>query len=162
MWTNKLNAKMHRHKLESVAIHVGITNPCEYKNKASLICAIEAIIQIQKTQQIDPSPSKVRARHERCYNQTDPCTLIPLDEIPNSYYIEWDQYNHHFGADARSLKQMMDNHNFILPWSIDFSSGCQASIDHEKYTKSFDMRLIEGLVKEVYEKANSVDLEMST
>lgn len=155
---------MHRHKLESIAIQLGITNPCEYKNKASLIRAIDAEIQLQKTAQIDTSQPQSQSRHERCYNRTDPCTLIPLDEIPNAYYIEWDQYNHRFGADARSLKQMMDNHQFILPWSIDFSSGCQASIDHEKYTKSFDMRLIDGLVKAVYEKAisNSTDMEMST
>lgn len=155
MSATNLNERTRRYTLESVAIELGITNPCEYKNKASLLGAIRAIIR-ENSQKMLQEFSK-STRSERCYNQTDPCTMVLLDDIPNAHFIEWDQYNHHFGADARSLKQMMDNHHFIVPWSIDFSTGCQASIDHEKYTKSFDMRLIDGLVKEVYEKAKAPD-----
>jgi len=67
-------------------------------------------------------------RSNRCYNDKDPCTMQPIDDIDDEYFVEWNQFDRHFGADARSLKKMFETNNHVLPWSIDFSSGIQASV----------------------------------
>ena len=128
-----VHARMHRkHVLEPISIGLCI-NPKRFKNKAVLVDEILRVRALSKTQ--------------RCYNHTDPCTMESLDDIDETFYIEWNQYNHRFGADARSIKRMLDTNNTILPWSIDFSTGIQASLDHETYKRSFDMTLVPGLTE---------------
>lgn len=84
-----------------------------------------------------------RASH-RCYNQTDPCTLEPVDEITD--LVEWNQTirgkSYRFGASRASLAQLFKNREnpVILPWAIDFCSGVEASEKAEWYIETFDMR----------------------
>ena len=141
-----VHARMHRkHVLEPISIGLGI-NPQQFKNKTVLVDEIRRVRSLSKTQ--------------RCYNHSDPCTMESLDDIDEHFYIEWNQYNHRFGADARSIKRMLDMNNTILPWSIDFSTGIQASLDHETYKRSFDMTLVPGfteLVSGVASDANRSD-----
>jgi len=138
-----MNQRTNRAKiLEPIADCLGISFK-KFKNKQLLITEIERV--------------KGMPRSARCYNKTDPCTMESLDTIDDLYFVEWNQFNRHFGADARSLKQMMDTKNNMLPWSIDFSSGVQASIDHEIYIQSFDMRLVKGLVDLILSKTLRLD-----
>lgn len=138
-----VHARMHRKNiLEPISIGLGI-NPKRFKNKVVLVNEIRRVRALSKTQ--------------RCYNNTDPCTMESLDDIDDEFYIEWSQYNHRFGADARSIKKMLDMNNTILPWSIDFSTGIQASLDHETYRESFDMTLVPGLLELVNRVASDSD-----
>jgi hypothetical protein len=129
-FTKRVHARMHRKQiLEPISISLGI-NPKHFKNKQLLVNEIVR--------------TRLLRRATRCYNEVDPCTMDPLDDIHDDFYIEWSQYNHRFGADARSIQQLLDSNNPILPWSIDFSTGIQASIDHQTYIERFDMTLVPG------------------
>lgn len=125
--------------LEPMAISLGI-DPKKWKNKKLLV---EEIVRVQSL-----------TREERCYNAHDPCTMESLSNIDDRYYIEWDQFNHRFGADARSIRRMVETNNTILPWSIDFSTGIQASLDHDLYKDKFDMTQVPNLMDRVYALAN--------
>lgn len=83
------------------------------------------------------------------YNTTDPCTLEDIQSIDPKYKIEWTQHRYRFCADIRSIKQMFDTGNTILPWSIDFSSGVHATQDPDEYRRRFDMRYVPELVSKV-------------
>lgn len=100
--------------------------------------------------------NKIRSlpRSDRCYNDTDPCTMQPIDDIEPEYYVEWTQIEKRFGADARTLRKLFETNNIMLPWSIDFSSGVQASIDHDAYARAFDMTRVEGLREEVVSRTS--------
>lgn len=142
--SSSLNVRMNRKKvLEPIANSLGIKCK-QFKNKTLLIAEIERL--------------KISPPSARCYNQVDPCTMESIDEIEEDYFVEWNQYGHHFGADARSLKKLIDEHqNYILPWSIDFSTGIQASIDHELYLEHFDMRKVNGLMEQIHEKTSRIN-----
>lgn len=62
-------------------------------------------------------------RHLRSYNPRDPCTLVPLHEIPVEYYIEWNQNTLVFGADIRSIRRLFDYQLFTLPFALDLVEG---------------------------------------
>jgi hypothetical protein len=111
--------------------------PSLFKNKQTLI---EHILYIQS-----------KPRSQRCYNETDPYSLESIDDIPTEYYIEWTQYNHRFGADIRTISIMFDNHQYILPWSLDFVSSKSLTSDDviEQYKKNFDMRNVIDIEKRV-------------
>lgn len=128
-FTKRVHPRHRRQMLETVSMALGI-NPKQFKNKHLLV---NEIVRVRSLPRVT-----------RCYNETDPCTMEPLDDIEDEFYIEWSQYNHRFGADARSIRQMLDSGNRMLPWSIDFSTGIQASIDHQTYTERFDMTLVPG------------------
>lgn len=135
--TERAGVRMNRSKvLEPIAISLGI-NPKLFKNRRTLV---DEIIRVQTL-----------PRNERCYNDIDPCTMEPLETIDDKFYIEWNQYNHRFGADVRSIRRMVETNNTNLPWSIDFSTGIQASLDHETYNESFDMTRVPDFMKRVYE-----------
>jgi len=93
----------------------------------------------------DEIETQKKASH-RCYNQTDPCTLEPVDEI--SDLVEWNQTirnkSYHFGASRASLTRLLQNREnpVILPWAIDFCSGVEAAEDTEWYNETFDIRFI--------------------
>ena len=121
--------------LEPLAKSLGI-EPKKWKNKQLLV---DEIIRVQSL-----------TREERCYNTQDPCTMEPLSNIDSKYYIEWNQHQHRFGADARSIRRMIETNNTILPWSIDFSTGIQASLDHDSYKSTFDMTQVPHFIDRVY------------
>ena len=62
-------------------------------------------------------------RHLRSYNPRDPCTLVPLHEIPAEHYIEWNQNKLVFGADIRSIRRLFDYQLFTLPFALDLVEG---------------------------------------
>lgn len=141
--TERVGVRMNRSKvLEPLAISLGI-NPTLFKNKRTLV---DEITRVQTL-----------PRNERCYNDIDPCTMEPIESIEDKFYIEWNQYNHRFGADARTIRRMVETNNTNLPWSIDFSTGIQASLDHETYKESFDMTRVPGLLKRVYERTEGTE-----
>lgn len=79
-------------------------------------------------------------------NKEDPVTLTPLDDIPCKFYVEWIQDNKKWGADARSVAELMRAGRFNLPWAIDYATG---SYDPQAYNERFDMRLVPALMEEV-------------
>lgn len=121
---------MKRTEMNALAETLGI-NPKRFRNKKLLWDEIE---------------NQTKASR-RCYNQTDPCTLEPVDEI--SDLVEWNQTirnkSYHFGASRASLAQLLQNREkpVILPWAIDFCSGVEAAEDSEWYNKTFDIRFIQ-------------------
>lgn len=130
--TQHVSVRMNRKTvLDPLSKSLGV-NAKKFKNKKLLVEEIRRVQSLERTQ--------------RCYNTHDPCTMEPLNEIDDKFYIEWNQYNHRFGADARSIQQMINTKNNMLPWSIDFSTGIQASLDHETYKQAFDMTLVPGLL----------------
>lgn len=122
---------MKRTEMNALAETLGIENPKTFRNKKLLWGEIE---------------SRKKASH-RCYNQTDPCTLEPVDEI--SDLVEWNQTirnkSYHFGASRASLTRLLKNREnpVILPWAIDFCSGVEAAEDSEWYTRTFDIRFLQ-------------------
>lgn len=117
---------MKRSEMNALAETLGV-NPKLFRNKRLLWDEIEK-----------------RRVSQRCYNQTDPCTLEPVDEITD--LVEWNQTirgkSYHFGASRASLAQLFRDREkpVILPWAIDFCSGVEASEKAEWYIETFDMR----------------------
>tara|TARA_B100001094_G_scaffold327618_1_gene386235 strand:+ start:964 stop:1854 length:891 start_codon:yes stop_codon:yes gene_type:complete len=86
---------------------------------------------------------------ERCENSNDPITLQNIDEIPCKRLFEWEQDGKRFAADILSLKQMIDNEQYINPWAIDYATGILESEDTKTYVKRFDMRKCRGLISKL-------------
>jgi hypothetical protein len=122
--------KIKRKTLDQKALDLNI-DPKKFKNKKLLYEAIE-----QKTK-------------KQIYNKTEPCTLEPIENIDKKFYVEWEQYGHLFAADARSIHQLFNSNNTILPWAIDFASGIDEANDSEMYKKNFDMKNNTELVEKL-------------
>lgn len=110
-----------RAELDEIARELCI-NPSRYKNKTLLIKEI-----------VDRS---VLPRSSRCYNTTDPSTLESIDDIPEEDYIEWTQIRNRFGASKTSVRNLINNNLFILPWAVDFYT--KGNI--KSFEKELDMR----------------------
>lgn len=120
---------MRRDEMNTLAISLGIV-PSQYKNKQTLWN------EIQRKQKEPPSV--------RCYNQTDPCTLDPIDEIPD--LVEWTMTirdkEYRFAASQQTLCKLLETQDkpVLLPWTIDFCSGVEASSNVDWYHQTFDLR----------------------
>ena len=120
--------------MNALADSIGIENPKRFRTKQLLWNEISTRREVTST--LSPS--------QRCYNQTDPCTLEPIDDI--SDLVEWSQTirnkMYHFGASRTSLTRLLNNQDkpVILPWAIDFCSGMEAAENPEWYNKMFDIR----------------------
>ena len=130
--------------MNALAESLGIENPTRFRNKQLLWNEIS---------------EKRKRPSQRCYNQTDPCTLEPVDEI--SDLVEWNQtirnITYRFGASKTSLDRLLHNQPadqpVILPWAIDFCSGMEAAEDTDWYRRTFDIREIVNGFKEAPEEA---------
>jgi hypothetical protein len=131
---------MKRTEMNALAETLGI-DPKKFKNKQLLW------EEIEKQKKASQRSEGRCVKGARCYNQTDPCTLEPVDEI--SDLVEWNQTIrnkvYHFGASRASLTQLLKNREtpVILPWAIDFCSGVEAVEDSEWYKRTFDIRFIQ-------------------
>lgn len=134
----KLNSFKRSH-LNLMATRLGVPNVLIFKNK------MELSLHISK---INKAPS------ERCYNKEDPFTLEKIDLIDQHHFVEWNQYERHFGANICTLKYMFDNSLYILPWSIDFASGLDKSSNIVEYNLNFDMRKVEDLNESILNYEN--------
>lgn len=130
----QLRTRRSRKHINDIALAMGVFDYKTYKNKTLLL---------QRIQYIHDKPSM------RCYNKNDPCTLEDIDSMQLNDLIEWNQCERHFGASICSLKKLIREHHFMLPWSVDFVSGIDKSLNNDFYREKFDLRNVCGLMEYV-------------
>lgn len=124
---NKLKRKVF---LEPIAKNMGIKSH-EFKNKKLL----------------------VREMLTKAFaNDTDPVTLIPINEIESNRLIIWNQMGNSYAADVESLYFIIKNGNTINPWAIDKATGIQQATEPEKYSYLYDMKYVPNLIIRIEQK----------
>lgn len=117
--------------LDPLAIEFNI-NPTNFKNKQLLCDEINRL-----------------AFFKTFYNKTDPITLENIENIPPEFLVVWEQVNHTFAADIRSIKTLIQENQSILPWAIDFATGYQKAENNTDYNQKFDMKYNVELMKKL-------------
>lgn len=120
--------------LVPIADALGIDSS-KFKNRRELIKEIQRICP----------PSK------RCENELDFITLCHIDEIPTERMFIWTQNKKTYGADIFSLKQYIDTGKTMNPWTIDYATGIDESIDRESYLHKYDMKNQTGLLEKIHD-----------
>lgn len=92
-----------------------------------------------------------------CENSEDFITLCPIDLIPKERLFIWNQNNKTFGCDIVSLKKYIDSGKTINPWTIDFATGIEESLNREQYLNKFDMKKQKGLLKKIQDSFSNIN-----
>ena len=83
------------------------------------------------------------------YNETDPITLEPIDQIPLDEQVAWWQNNKRYVARKTSIRSLIDSGHRMNPWVTDVASGIQNAENPELYDKLYNMTHIRSLMNDV-------------